>query len=171
MVAGTRAPGVALNRALALRGAAVRGVRRRGLYLVDLVLAIRRLRRAAAVLRAAGGPAASPVERANLDHLGAVLELELELLVCLRGSYLARAESVYRDLVDRHGTDDASRAAATGLPASVREDGTATALAFALAMPQLIDYLRAALPDLHGCPHGRLSAAGDCAPPSCPVAA
>jgi hypothetical protein len=170
VLAGTRPPEVALDRALALRAAAVRGIRRRGLYLVDLVLAIHRLRRAAAALRTAG-PGGTPVERTNLDHLGAALDLELALLLCLRGSYINRAETVYRDLIDLHGTDDASRDAAAGLPANVRDQGNATALAFALAMPLLVDYLRAALPDLHRCRHGRLSATGDCAVPACPTPA
>jgi hypothetical protein len=167
-----RSPADALRRALTLRAAAVRALRRTGLYQVDLRLAILRLRRARAAL-AAAGPAGTPVELANAEHVGTGLDRELALLVSLRELRINRAEAVYADLLTHHGTQAASRAALDRLPKDVRTSvaatsGRAETVAFALPIPVLSPYLLSAIPTLAPCAHGRLGADGACRTPPCP---
>jgi len=161
-----------MRRALARRAAAVRALRRTGLYQVDLRLAILRLRRARAVL-AAGRPGSS-VQRSNAEHVGTALDRELALLVSLRELRINRAEAVYADLVAHHGTQAASRAALDRLPDNVRTSATpapgrAEVVAFALPIPALTPYLLPAIPPLAPCAHGRLGAEGACRTPPCPA--
>jgi hypothetical protein len=164
-----RSPRDALRRALALRAAAVRALRRTGLYQVDLRLAIFRLRRARAAL-AAAARSGTPVELANAEHVGTGLDRELALLVSLRELRINRAEAVYADLLAHHGTQAASRAALDRLPDNVRTSGApgrAEAVAFALPIPVLTPYLLPAIPTLEPCAHGRITADGVCRVPPC----
>jgi hypothetical protein len=163
-----RSPRDALRRALALRAAAVRALRRTGLYQVDLRLAIFRLRRARAAL-AAAARSGTPVEIANAEHVGTGLDRELALLVSLRELRINRAGAVYADLLAHHGTQAASRAALDRLPDNVRTSpGRAGAVVFALPIPALTPYLLPAIPVLKACAHGRLVADGTCRAPLCP---
>jgi hypothetical protein len=172
----SRSPGDAVATARIRRDAALRAVRRRGLYLMDLRLAILHLRRAGAALRTAL-PARTPTDLANVEYLGRALELETALLVSIRDSRVIRAETVYHDLVAHHRTQGATAAAIATLPANVRsaaaghpEDG-AEPVAFGLPVSVLADYLQPALPELRPCPHGRLTATGECLAQPCPAGA
>jgi hypothetical protein len=165
-----RSPRDALRRALTLRAAAVRALRRTGLYQVDLRLAIFRLRRARAAL-AAAGRSGTALELANTEHVGTALDRELALLVSLRELRINRAEAVYADLLAHHGTHAASRAALHRLPDNVRAAarGRAETVAFALPIPALTPYLLPAIPVLEPCAHGLISADGVCRTPPCPA--
>jgi hypothetical protein len=163
-----RPPGDALRAALARRAGAQRAVRRRGLYFMDLRLAIHRLRRAGSALRAAG-PSEVAADLTNVEYLGRALELETALLVSIRDSRINRAESVYRDLVAHHRTQETTAAAVASLPADVRSATGAEPVAFGLPVSVLSDYLRPAIPPLQRCPHGHLGAAGACLTPPCPA--
>jgi hypothetical protein len=171
-----RPPHDALRRALTLRAAAVRALRRTGLYQVDLRLAIFRMRRARAVLAGASA-AGTPAELADVEHVRTALDRELALLVSLRELRINRAEAVYADLVAHHGTEAASRAALARLPDNVRAPGAAAVpgaaetVAFALPIPVLTPYLLPAIPPLQPCAHGRLGAEGACRTPPCPAVA
>jgi hypothetical protein len=166
----TRSPGDAVRTALAQRTAARRAVGRRGLYLVDLRLAILRLRRAGSALRATAPAATSTAtDLANVGYLGRAVELETALLESIRDSRITRAESVYHDLVAHHRTQDATASAVASLPADVRTATAAEPVAFGLPVSLLGGYLRPAMPPLLPCRHGHLGAAGGCLTPPCPA--
>lgn len=175
MFGKARSPGDAVRAALARRSAAQRAVGRRGLYFMDLRLAILRLRRAGSALRSAApagtstaGTAAS-ADRTNVGYLGRALELETALLESIRDSRITRAETVYHDLVAHHRTQDATAAAVASLPANVRTATAAEPVAFGLPVSLLGDYLRPAMPPLLACRHGHLGPAVDCRTPPCPA--
>jgi hypothetical protein len=119
-----------------------------------------------------------PAERADRDYLAGALRLETIMLAAIRDARLSAAAEAYRMLTRHHGTEAASRAAYAALPAEIRTFGVdATSdevnpLVFAMPLrpfPAQRRFLLTVVPQLDPCPHGRLSAHGECRHPPCPV--